>query len=227
MITIFAVQIACKGIGSVKYEYVQFKPGLEDFDIEQTCENISSNNQLNYNDIVSIEKSNRKSAVIFILDISNSMQMEKIVAAAVAIGVLAIKLKDDYHSVIAFKDDPQIIKNMREELTTETLIDRILDLKPGGCTDIRQALEKGLEVLNDINIQDRIGIIITDGWVTRGGDPIEIAKKYTKLHVIQVPLGIGGGDFQVCKNIAKAGRGKYSYIHDFQKLPRALNTILR
>jgi Mg-chelatase subunit ChlD len=115
MITIFAVQIACKGIGSVKYEYVQFKPGLEDFDIEQTCENISSNNQLNYNDIVSIEKSNRKSAVIFILDISNSMQMEKIVAAAVAIGVLAIKLKDDYHSVIAFKDDPQIIKNMRDQ----------------------------------------------------------------------------------------------------------------
>jgi uncharacterized protein with von Willebrand factor type A (vWA) domain len=159
------------------------------------------------------------------------MKREKIVIAAVTVAVLANKLRNEHYSVIVFRDHPRIIKSIEENLDVETLIDRILDLQSGGSTNIEEALQKGLEELDKLQhirvLQERMGILITDGWATVGGDPVRVAEKYLKLHVIRVPLGLGGGDPIMCEYIAKAGHGKYSYVHEFEELPQAIMSVFR
>lgn len=160
------------------------------------------------------------------LDISNSMQQEKIAIATLAVGVLAHKLREDHYSVITFNDNAQLLKPIDDRPDIENLIDKMLDLQPGGLTNIKGALDKGLEELEKLDLSEKVGILITDGWVTKGGSPLSSAGKYPVLHVIQVPFTIGG-DFDMCRNLAKTGRGKYSYVQNFNELPRAIMNIFR
>ncbi|MGD8505100.1 MAG: AAA family ATPase [Candidatus Bathyarchaeota archaeon] len=222
----FASQIAGRGMPSTECVEVPFKPNLEEFDLEQTLENNLGKKVFDNRDIVCIERRRKKRAFSLILDTSNSMQMEKIVIAALAVAVFAHNFLDDHYSIITFKDHAHLLKPIRDNPDINRLIDEMLDLQTGGLTNIEEALQKGLEELEKVHDHERAGILITDGWVTKGKDPAKIAEKYQKLHVIQVPLGVGGGDPEICMNIAKAGRGRYSYVDDFYQLPRAMIDIM-
>ncbi|MCP8311817.1 MAG: AAA family ATPase [Candidatus Methylarchaceae archaeon HK02M1] len=221
-----AAQIAGRGVIPTECVEVPFEPGLEDFNIEQTLENKLGKDYLDHQDIASIKRCQKKSAVSLMLDTSNSMQQEKIAIAAIAVGVLAHKLWGDPYSVITFNKHAQLLKPIEDRPNIEILIEKMLELQPGGVTDIKEALEKGLEELEKLDVPEKLGILITDGWVTKGGDPLPVAGKYPRLHVIQVPFTISG-DFTTCKNLAKAGRGRYSYVQNFEDLPRAIMRILR
>ena len=222
-----AAKIVGRGIRSAEYVRAPFRPGLEEFDLEETIENSFGKPVWDYRDIVCVERHARKKALSFILDVSNSMQAEKILIAALAVGVFAYKFLDDHYSIITFSERAHLLKPIEEIPDMEKLIDKMLDLQPGGCTNIEAALTKGLEELERFLQLDGTGVLITDGWVTRGGDPVEIARKYPKLHVIQVPLGTGGGDSEMCEKLATAGRGRYSYVRDFYGLPQAIMAIMK
>lgn len=222
-----SARIAASGVGPIEQFNVPYELGLEEFDLDETLENKLGKKYLDSQDIVCIENRRKKKAISLMLDTSNSMQREKIVFAALAVGVFAHKLRDDYYSIITFSDNAKLLKPFEKIPILEKIINDILDLQPEGITDIKAALEKGLEELGNVQIQERIGILITDGWVTKGGNPLETAQKYPKLHVIQVPLGVGGGDSETCSILAKAGKGKHSYVQNFQNLPQAIMTILR
>ncbi len=222
-----AAQIVGRGICPTVCVNVPFHPGLEEFNLEQTLENNLGKNFFDYRDMVCIERRRKKNAFSLILDASNSMQMEKIVIAALAVGVFAYRFLDDHYSIITFKEHAQLLKPIKDSPDMEKLIDKMLDIQPGGLTNIEEALQKGLEELEKLRELESTGILITDGWVTKGKDPVKIAEKYPRLHVIQVPLGVGGGDSEMCMNLAKAGRGKYSYVHDFYQLPRAIMNVMK
>ena len=222
-----AAQIVGRGISPTEYVNVPFQFGLEEFNLEETLENKLGKGFLDYRDIVCVERRRKKRAFSLILDASNSMQMEKMVLAALAVGVFAYRFWDDHYSIISFKDHAQLLKSIKDSPDMEKLIDKMLNLQPGGLTNIEEALQKGLEELEKLRELESAGILITDGWVTKGRDPIRIAEKYQRLHVIQVPLSVGGGDSEMCINLAKAGRGKYSYVRDFYQLPRAIMNTMR
>jgi MoxR-like ATPase len=222
-----AAQIVGRGICPTEYVNVPFQPGLEEFNLEQTLENHLGKNFFDYRDMICIKRRRKKNAFSLILDASNSMQMEKIVIAALAVGVFAYRFLEDHYSIITFKEHAQLLKSIKDSPDMEKLIEKMLDIQPGGLTNIEEALQKGLEELEKLRELESTGILITDGWVTRGKDPIKTAEKYRRLHVIQVPLGVGGGDSEMCMNIAKAGRGKYSYVHDFYQLPRAIMNVMK
>jgi len=222
-----AAQIAGRGISPTVRVKVPFHSGIEEFSIDETLENRLDKGFFDYRDIVCIERRRKKSAVSLILDVSNSMQMEKIIIAALAVCILAHKLNDDYYSVIAFNDNAQLLKSINDNVRLEKLIGKIIEIRSGGSTNIEEALKTGQEELDKHSMLECVGILVTDGWVTKGGDPKKIAAKYPMLHVIQVPLGLGGGDSEMCINIAKAGRGKYSYIPNFYQLPRAIMRVLK
>ncbi|NIV44370.1 hypothetical protein GWN49_05760, partial [Candidatus Bathyarchaeota archaeon] len=94
---------------------------------------------LDYRDIVCVEKRRKKKAFSLILDASNSMQMEKIVLATLAIGVFAYRFWNDHYSVITFKDHAQSLKSIKDGSDMEKLIDKMLNLQPGGLTNIEEA----------------------------------------------------------------------------------------
>lgn len=229
-----AAEISEKGMRKYRkrIEYPSGPVFNENFDLEQTIENCYGKSFIDYSDIAIISKIPRKLAVTLILDASNSMQGDRIVMAALAIAALAYKLEKDYYSIVAFKDKAEVLKSIDEETSIEDVVSKILHFKYGGLTNIEDGLRKGLEQVEQCtlkeDVSDRLGIIVTDGWVTAGGDPLEVAVKYSKLHVLQV--GIGGGRWEsveLAESMAKAGRGTHILIEDFNELPYAIMNILR
>ena len=222
-----AARIARRNIVPTEYIPVPFRPGLEEFDLEETIENCLGTPALDYSNIACIERRAKKKAVSLMLDVSNSMQAGKILIAALAVGVFAYMFLNDHYSIITFSGRAHLLKHMQAEPDVEKVIDKMLDLKPGGSTDIESALQAGFDQLQTLMQLDRTGVLITDGWITKGKDPVEMAWKYPKLHVVQVPLGTGGGDSEMCEKLATAGRGKHSYVRDFYDLPQAIMGIIK
>lgn len=226
---ILAMARGIVGVGIRPYQRVRipFKAGLDEIDLETTLDNYyKKQKHLNYQDIIAIDKKPKRIAVTLMLDVSNSMNFEKISIAAIAIATLAYKLRDDYYSIISFSEKADIVKPMSEKYEIEKLVDKILNLQTGGLTNISGALETGLKELNSSesrNAHRRIGILVTDGWVTEGADPRETAKKFEKLHVIEIPPG--GIDDKLCYQIAKLGKGRYVRIRDFYELTRIARII--
>jgi gas vesicle protein GvpN len=233
IVALIAASIGEKGTRSHYRRIGPYMPGVEEFDLDLTIEQIMGKRTLEYEDIIAIHKYPKKMAVSLMLDISNSMRGMMIITAAIAVATLAYKLENDYYSIIVFKDKAETLKSIIEPPPDiEELIMKILNLKTGGLTNIEEALKRGVEELELIwtreHIGDRMGIIITDGWVTAGGDPRNVAVYFPKLHVIQV--GIGGGlqnSIDLCKDLARIGRGNYIFIEDFSELPNHVMNILR
>jgi gas vesicle protein GvpN len=226
-----AAEISEKGVRRYRriVEYPSSPVLSEDFDLERTIENYYGK-PLEYRDIAIINKIPRKLAVALMLDASNSMHGYRIIMAALAVAALAYKLEKDYYSIVVFKDEAEVLKSIDEKMDIEDIVSKILSFKYGGLTNIEDGLRKGLEQIEQLreDVSERLGIIVTDGWVTAGGNPLDVAVKYSKLHVLQV--GIGGGrleSVELAESIAKAGRGIHVLIEDFNELPYALMNILR
>lgn len=222
-----ASKLSARGIRSTQRILTTFRPGLDEIEVERTIENMMGKKLADYEDIIMVDKQPKKRGTVLMLDISNSMQRQKILLATLAIGVLAYRLKGEYYSILTFSDKVEVIKPMDRPMTIEELLDKMLEITPRGATDIGIALDKGLEQLYKKVTHEKIGIIVTDGWVTAGDDPADFARNYPKLHVLQVPIGIGGGDDQMCIVMAQEGRGKRLKIKDFEEIPKAILEILK
>ncbi len=225
-ITYLSQKIAAGPTGITKSIVTRYRPGLDEIDVDRTLEEQLGHRALEYENIYCHEKIKQKSSYVLMLDVSNSMHQEKIAVATIATGVFAQKLRNDNHGVITFAKDVNTIKDVKDPNILPALVDRMLQIKSGGSTNIRLALLKGLEMLDKTQSKIKTGIIVTDGWATTGGDPVEIAARYDRLHVLGISFGLGGSDPITNKNMAKKGRGKYIHIQRFDDLPFGIVRIL-
>ena len=77
------------------------------------------------------------------------------------------------------------------------------------------------------NVKDQFGILITDGNYNRGDDPVILAKKYPKLHVIGMPAeNDADRGIDTCRELAKVGHGKFFAVNNYKEIPRALIELL-
>jgi len=232
IVALIAASIGEKGARSYYRKLGPYVPGIEEFDLDLTLEESLGKRALEYEDIAAIHRHPKRLAVSLMLDISNSMQRSRVITAAMAVAVLAYKLEKDHYSVVVFKEKAETLKPMMEPLSMEELIMKILNLRTGGLTNIKEALEKGAEELELVQtreqVGERMGIIVTDGWVTAGGDPRDAAIHFPKLHVVQVGIGGGKQDSEdLAKDLARIGRGEYIFVEDFGELPNYIMRIFR
>ncbi len=225
-ITFLSRKIAAGASGITKTVVTRYRPGLDELDVDRTLEEQIGSPALVYENIYCHERIKQKSSYVLMLDVSNSMHQEKIAVGAIATGVFASKLRHDYHGVLTFAREASVIKHVNEHKNLESLMDTMLDITSGGATNIREALLKGLALLCESKTMSRTGIIVTDGWSTVGGDPVEIAAKYDRLHVLGISFGLGGSDPATNSRMAKKGRGRYMYVGRFDDLPVAITKIL-
>lgn len=219
-------KIAAGASGIIKTVVSKYRPGLDEIDVDRTLEEQLGHHTLEYENIYCHEKIKQKSAYVLMLDVSNSMHQEKIAVASIATGVFASKLRNDFHGVLTFARGADIIKHISEPNKLEQLVNKMLDIKSGGATNIREALIEGLALLNESKTMLKTGILVTDGWATIGGDPAEIAFRYDRLHVLGISFGLGGSDPAANSVMAKKGKGKYMYVGAFDDLPTAISKIL-
>ncbi len=228
-----SLNISGRGSKGKSRHRIRYYPGIPEFDLNETLFNYIQNGgkYLNFSDIVGYERREKKRNVVLILDTSGSMFGKLLLNAALTTSVLSYAMKKDFTSIILFNSEAYILKNMKQKSEIPLLVDQILDSEAVGFTNITKALSKGILELNKIpGNRQKVGILITDGDYNRGKDPILIAKHYPKLHVINMPpegnikKSIRGQ--HVCQMIAKAGRGNYIPVTEFDEIPRALMHLL-
>ncbi|MGQ4915183.1 MAG: vWA domain-containing protein [Candidatus Asgardarchaeia archaeon] len=221
-----SLKISGRGLRGTSVKRGEYEPGVDEFDIEETLENIIGKDVIERRDIVIFHRTKMKKRGVLILDTSGSMYGPKILNAALAAAVLAYHMRDDTYSIIVFNNVATVLKKINERGNINKIIDSILDTEPVGYTRIDDALNKAYQELKKLKGPRKWAIIITDGCYNKGNDPIPLAAQFPQLHVIQIP---GGQKWctQVCMDMAKRGKGRLVSVSKYNEIPRALLKILR
>ena len=228
-----SLKITSKGIrGQYKKTVPYYQIGMPEFNMDETIQHNPLkilNRSLSYREIYGIERKRQKRKVALILDTSGSMYGRLLLNAALTTSVLAYNMEKEDFAIVLFNSTAMVMKKINQKKPISSIIDDILDSEAVGFTNIYIGLEKGLKELNKVkeNRKSRFGILITDGNYNRGEDPIVMAKKYPKLHVIGMPAeNDADRGIDTCRDLAQAGRGKFYAVKDYKEIPRALIELL-
>jgi Mg-chelatase subunit ChlD len=195
----------------------------DEIDLDRTLEGIVENRIFSYKNIFVLDRKKHEKAALIMMDASGSMQGLNLSIAAIAASSLATNLNyRDQYGVILFSEKVNIFKRIDQPKHLDEVISGILDILPEGRTNIGVGLSAGLDELHRSNAQQKIGILLTDGWQNVGTDPIKIALKFPQIHVINLP----GGDPGLSKRIAEVGKGHFIRINDILDVPKAIITCL-
>ncbi|MHA1976437.1 MAG: vWA domain-containing protein [Candidatus Hodarchaeales archaeon] len=208
----------------------EFQPD-SDFDLESTMEQVLERYpagipRLSNNDIIGIERHERKKNGVLILDASGSMMGERNINAALSAAVMAFSMRKDQFGVVAFNTKGFLIKGIKDELKIEEIMDKILDLEAVGYTNIEDGLRIGAIQIKNLKTRYKWAILLTDGAYNKGDDPRYLCRQFEKLHVINLPGGKKWGE-KVCQDLARLGGGRYVVVRNYHEVPRALMKILR
>ncbi len=214
------------GVKSPLMMRVDYEPGKDMVDWDETIDKYTETLVMNRDTIVVKEPLRVKLSLVLMMDHSGSMAGRKILTAALCTGVLSYALKDEEFAVLLFSSEVCTFKEMNSRKDLHRLIREILEQQPKGFTDIKGALEMGLEQLGKASFRVKMGILITDGIHTTG-DPVPMAEKYQILHVLGVP-SVRGKVIKVenCKRMAEAGKGKFLMLKNYEDIPSTVLKIL-
>ncbi len=235
-------RISGKGLRGETIHRIPYIPDkVTEFDEYATLEKILEKgifSSITYEDIVGIERKDRKKVGALMLDTSGSMYGDKLTNAALATAVLAHHMRNDDYAVVVFNTKAKTLKKLDEQVNVYTLVDRVLEIEAAGFTNIRDALEKGLKELSKSKEKNRWGILVSDGNYNRGGEPFPVARRFPKLHVItppnpypayalqRSPHNVHPQGSHIAKRLAKLGRGRYREVETYSHIPRVLLELL-
>ncbi|MGA2403584.1 MAG: vWA domain-containing protein [Syntrophobacteraceae bacterium] len=208
-----------KGVetGEIKVSPFNFKG--DEIVLDKTIEQMIEGQPLSYEQIFVLDRKKRKKAVVLMMDASGSMQGVNLSMAAVAVAALAMNLdlRDEY-GVILFSEKVSVFKSIDQPKYLDQVIVGILDILPEGRTNISLGLSAGFQQIQKSGVDERFGILLTDGWQNVGHDPTETAARFPKLHVISLP----GGNPEISKRIARAGKGLFVPLREMLDVPKAI-----
>ena len=206
------------------------EPYAGELDVEATVDNIVGKESPDPDDWVVQRREERRHQVVMMVDASLSMAGENLAVAAVAVAVMALKLRPEDLAVVVFENEARVVTSLEVADPVEEVIRSMLDEPGWGVTDIEAALKLGAAELERGRNPRRSGILITDGVVTKGAaDPSALGRKFSGLHVLLTEDKYM--DEALCRLIADAGHGDVFPVKTFGDLPVRLldvaNRVLR
>lgn len=206
------------------------EPYAGELDVEATVDNIVGKESPDPDDWVVQRREDRRHQVVMMVDASLSMAGENLAVAAVAVAVMALKLRPEDLAVVVFENEARVVTRLEVADPVEEVIRSMLDEPGWGVTDIEAALKLGAAELARGRNPRRSGILITDGVVTKGAaDPSALGRRFPGLHVLLTEDKYM--DEALCRLIADAGHGDVFPVGTFGELPVRLldvaNRVLR
>jgi Mg-chelatase subunit ChlD len=199
------------------------EPFAGELDVEATLDNVLGKPFPEPGDWVVQRRVERRHQVVLMADASLSMSGENAAIAAVAAAVLAMKLRPEDVSVVVFADTARVVTHLGVADPVEEVVRRMLEQPYRGYTNIAAALEAGAAELERGRNPRRSGLLITDGVVTAGPDPLPMAHRFSRLFVLLTE------DYkmnpQLCRSLADAGRGDVFPVRTYRDLPSRLLTV--
>ncbi len=175
-------------------------------------------------DVIVTRREPKDVDVVAILDMSLSMTGEKIALVALATAILRMKL--EHVCVVAFDTQATVLVRRGERVTIRELVRRVLEVPAQGYTNIEAGLIAGVGQLGASKRRDRVGILFTDGCANVGADPIAVAARFPRLHVVHLGHHNVQGS-RACQAMASAGRGRVFRALTYQDLPRVVRDAVR
>jgi MoxR-like ATPase len=207
-----------------------------ELDVEATLENVLGKPFPEPEDWIVRHREERRHQVCLMVDASPSMEGENMAIAAVAVAVLALKLHPEDLCVVAFDARPYSMTRLGAPDPPAEVVRRMLAKPLHRRTNIAAALEFGAAELERSRNPRRSGLLITDGVVTMGGDPVHLAHRFPRLFVLFTASQDALPSQQrkaepLCRDLADAGRGDLFPVRAYPELPRRLldvaNRVLR
>lgn len=182
LIVKLASQIANVGIKTGSLFRIKDDGASDEIEIDATVERVidTPTNSIEDNLVFMARRPEQKACVV-ILDHSYSMKGVKISVAALTAATIALHFKRDY-GIVIFSTNARVLKGINQYKAPTLMAEEILSSYPHGYTNIREALEMGVGEME--SYKKKMGILLTDGDWTCGGDPLHVARLFHKLHVI-------------------------------------------
>ena len=199
-----------------------------ELDVVTTLDNVAGKPHPEAQDWIVERRVEERRQVVLMIDTSRSMAGEPMALASVAAAILAFKVGAGDLGVVAFSDEARDVVSLGEQPDVGEIVRRLLDRPCGGPTNIEAALEAGERQLGRSGDPRRMAVLISDGQFTLGGDPRDIAARYTALHVLHT-RGAGGRTTawinpvrDAGADLARLGSGSLVPVASFEELPRRM-----
>jgi Mg-chelatase subunit ChlD len=204
---------------SVPYRYRS-----DDIDLDRTLEVLTERPVPEDTDIVVRERLRARRAVALLVDVSGSMQGEKVRIAAATVAALARHLRDDELAVIAFWKDAVVVQPLHRRRSDVQVLEDLLRLPAKGLTNVGFALEVALGELSRSRARRRSAILLSDAVHNAGPDPRLAAGRLPRLDALLEATGEHDAD--LAHDLARLGRGRVFSVQHHRDVAPALNEIL-
>ena len=126
--------------------------------------------------------------------------------------------------MIAFATDAMILRDPRDEVPSERVVDDLLSLRGHGRTDLARALAAASGQLEHVPPGGRTAILMSDCLHTSGVDPRGAAAVLDGLHVLGTSVDADSVD--AGKALARRGHGRWLPATTLDELARNLQSVL-
>jgi len=170
-------------------------------------------------------KVERDHGLVLVLDTSLSMKGEKLALLGATVAAVAMSIPSQALAILGFDSEIHVIKKFDEQVATETCVERVLSIPPGGFTNISKGLTIAREWIMSARFNQARVILISDGRYTEGIDPVEISKLLPFVYPVKIGKEPYGRD--VMRSIADTGLGTFMEVREMKELPMQLLRAIR
>jgi Ca-activated chloride channel family protein len=169
-------------------------------------------------------------AITLVVDTSGSMDIrERLGLVKASLALLAQTLRDDDTiAVVTYEDRAQALLEPTPVSETDTILEAIDDLRPGGSTNLEAGLRTGYREARAAMRPDALDVVVlaSDGvanvGVTDGGELAETIARAGDdgIHLVTVGFGMGNYNDHLMEQLADQGDGFYAYVDTFEEAER-------
>ncbi|MFC5734958.1 VWA domain-containing protein [Cytobacillus gottheilii] len=163
--------------------------------------------------------------LMIVLDRSGSMSGNKLELAKEAAARSVELLRDeDTLGFIAFDDRPWEIVETGPLKDKEDTVDKIRSVTPGGGTEIYSSLEMAYEELEELKLQRKHIILLTDGQSATNNDYESLIEEGKEGNITLSTVALGGdADRALLEELASLGTGRFYDVADSSVIPSILS----
>ena len=212
---------ARRGIGELAS--LRYRGGSDDIDLDRTVEQLMEHPLPEEDDIIVRERVRTRRSVLLLVDVSGSMQGERVRTAAATVGALAAELSRDDLGVVAFWSDAAILSHLGQHVPPQSLLDMMLRIPAKGLTNIAFPLQVAVRELARVPARDARAVLLSDCVHNAGPDPRPFAARLPRLDVLLDTSGEQDAD--LARELARLGRGRLRRTDTYTDVAPALSAI--
>jgi MoxR-like ATPase len=209
--------------GSGDLRALRYSGAGGELDLDRTLEGREQGRPLTPGDVIVRERRRTRREVVLVVDVSGSMQGERLLVTAATVGALSVGPLSERLAVIAFWSDAARLLALGESAPPERLVDQMLGLEAAGLTNLAFPLETALGEFGGGSDGERRVVLVSDCVHNAGPDPRAVAARLPRVDVLF--HAEGERDSRMAAEIARAGRGTVQPIAGYRDVAPALTRI--